>query len=232
MKNRFVIFSIIAGTLFVPSVAFAHERGIFEIGGSYYQFVVGSQNEPIVVDDKSGLDFRAQKFASPTATSGTPVLGLEKTLKLEISAQGQKRTQDITTVYGQPGAYNSLFYPTTATGYTYRIFGTIENAPVDLSFTCHAGGHVMGGAEDRTRKDMGAGVTRVMQAGMFSCPMEKAALGFPTRSAEIADLEKTVSAQGALLWNVHREFRFVEIALGLLVVAFAAVALRKRKPLV
>ena len=115
---------------------------------------------------------------------------------------------------------------------SYRIFGTIENAPVDLSFTCHAGAHVMGGAEDRTSKDMGGGVTRVMQAGMCSCPMEKAELGFPKQSAGIADLEKTASAQGTLLWNINREFRYVEIALGLLVVAFAAVALRRKKPLV
>jgi hypothetical protein len=230
-KISVVLFVGAIAALFSPAIVAAHERGVFEIGGSYYQFVIGSQNEPIVVDDKSGLDFRAQKLASSTSESGTPVTGLEKTLKVEISAQGKKRTQDITTVYGQLGAYNSLFYPTIATAYTYRIFGTIEGSPVDLSFTCHAGAHVMGGTPDRTPKDMGGGVTRVMQAGMFSCPMEKAELGFPKQSAEIAGLGQNLSAQGALLTNVNREFRLVEIALGFLAIAFAVVSLRKKKPL-
>ncbi len=231
MKHIVFVLGLIAGIVFSPSLASAHERGVFEIGGAYYQFVVGSQNEPIVVDDKTGVSLRVQRLSSATATTGTPVSGLEKSLQVEISAKGQKRVQEMTAVYGEAGSYDSLFYPTVATTYTYRIFGTIENAPVNLSFTCHAGAHVMGGAPDLTPKDMGGGVTRVMQSGMFSCPMDKAELGFPVASADIAGLENDLARQGALLWTIHREFRFVEIALGLLVVAFAAVALRKKKPI-
>ena len=230
MKNIVTVLTVgIVAILFAPTLAGAHERGVFEIGGAYYQFVIGSQSEPVVVDDKSGLDFRVQKLASVTATSGVPVGGLEKTLKFEVSAEGQKRTQDITGVYGQLGSYNSLFYPTMATVLTYRIFGTVGDASVDLSFTCHKGGHVMGGVPDTVSKDMGGGVTRHLQAGMFSCPTEKAELGFPARSASIATLDARLSFVERTVNRVAREFGFVEIALGLLVVAFAAVALQRKK---
>ena len=37
--------------------ALAHQRGLFTIGGKKYLFVVGSMNEPVYVDDKSGVDF-------------------------------------------------------------------------------------------------------------------------------------------------------------------------------
>jgi hypothetical protein len=217
----------------LPGVALAHERGVFEIGGGYYQFVVGSQDEPIVVDDKTGVSLQVQKLASSTSESGTPVTGLEKSLKVEIQAMGQKRTQDMTAVWGKPGAYDSLFYPTAATTYSYRVFGSIEGALVDLTFTCHSGAHVMGGEADKTKKDMGQGVVRHMQAGMFSCPMAKAELGFPKRSSDIASLSAQVASDRAALRRVSREFYFVEIALGLLVIALAAVYRQQRKkPLV
>jgi hypothetical protein len=223
------VFFVLLSLCALPSFASAHERGIFEIGGSFYQFVIGSQGEPVMVDDKSGLDLRVTKLVSATATSGTPVAGLEKTLQLEISAEGQKRVQAITAVYGQVGAYNSLFFPTKSTILTYRVFGSIDGSVVNLSFTCHKGEHVMGGSPDTVTKDMGGGITRHMQAGMFSCPSEKEQLGFPVRSAHMVEVAGAAQAQGALLATVNREFRFVEIALGLLVVAFAAIALSSNR---
>jgi len=38
-------------------IAFAHQRALFNIGEKDYLFVIGSQNEPVFVDDKSGVDF-------------------------------------------------------------------------------------------------------------------------------------------------------------------------------
>ena len=40
-------------------IAFAHQRALFNIGGKDYLIVIGSQNEPVFVDDKSGVDFFA-----------------------------------------------------------------------------------------------------------------------------------------------------------------------------
>jgi hypothetical protein len=37
--------------------AFAHQRQLFMIGDKDYLFVVGSINEPLYVDDKSGVEF-------------------------------------------------------------------------------------------------------------------------------------------------------------------------------
>ena len=46
--------------LSVPSqIAHAHQIQLFNIGGKDYLFVVGSVNEPVFIDDKSGVDFFA-----------------------------------------------------------------------------------------------------------------------------------------------------------------------------
>ena len=55
--------SISAAALLIFSInsqiAFAHQRALYNIGGKDYLFVIGSQNEPVFVDDKSGVDFFA-----------------------------------------------------------------------------------------------------------------------------------------------------------------------------
>ena len=46
---------------FVPVTmpqAFAHQRQLYTIGNQDYLIVIGSLNEPIFVDDKSGVDLR------------------------------------------------------------------------------------------------------------------------------------------------------------------------------
>ncbi len=100
--NLFLLGAIATATILVSSTgiqnaAFAHQRQLFTIGDKDYLFVVGSLNEPIFVDDKSGVDFAAYW---PNATdplnsdaNGTrPIEGLEKMLKVEISAGNKNKT--------------------------------------------------------------------------------------------------------------------------------------------
>ena len=86
----------------LPLVASAHEHATYTIDGAPYQIVIGSLNEPVAVDDKTGVDLTVNKCytAACTATkgpdgdmdgpAGTPVTGLESTLKVELVAGDQK----------------------------------------------------------------------------------------------------------------------------------------------
>jgi len=102
----------------------AHEaRGVGE-----YSFTVGFLDEPVYSGQKSGLDLRV-------ARGDEPVEGVEETLEAEVTFGGQSRTLEISPVFNQPGAYQSVFFPTAAGPYTFHVFGDVEGQAVDESFT-------------------------------------------------------------------------------------------------
>ena len=92
--NKFVYTTVVFGILIsimIPiQTAVAHENRLYNIGGKDYWIAVGSVNEPVYVDDKSG----AEAFISladksdplnSDANGTTNVEGLEKSLKFEVS---------------------------------------------------------------------------------------------------------------------------------------------------
>jgi hypothetical protein len=95
--------------------------------------VVGFLDEPVYVGQKSGLDLRVTH-------AGEPVEGLEETLQAEVIFEGESRDLEISPSFGEPGAYRSVFFPTAAGPYTFRVFGEIEGEAVDESFTSSADG--------------------------------------------------------------------------------------------
>jgi hypothetical protein len=104
--------------------ALAHEsRDVGE-----YTFVVGFLDEPVYAGLKSGLDLRI------SAGDG-PVEGAEETLEAEVRFGDQSRELEISPSFGEPGAYRSVFFPTAAGSYTFRIVGEIDGIPIDESFT-------------------------------------------------------------------------------------------------
>ncbi len=118
----------------------AHE--VREVGDGQYQIVVGFQNEPVFLNDKSGLEFFVSSIPEgvdpETAEEGElpPIDGLEETLQAEVSFGGSEpMALPIDASFGQPGAYESTFFPTAEGDYTFHIFGQIENLAVDEEFT-------------------------------------------------------------------------------------------------
>lgn len=179
--------------LAIPMYAGAHERQLINIGGIDYLFVVGSLGEPIVVDDKTGVDLRVQTAdpQDPTnsaALGAKPVLGLEQALKVEIIAGDKKKAFDLTTVYGTLGSYKAVFFPTVKTGLTYHFTGAINNTPVDLSFSCAPEGS--NAVEDKTEVALGDGVKRTYKNGQFGCPLGKDELGFPEDAMTVLGLHE------------------------------------------
>jgi len=163
--------------------AFAHQRQLYTIGDQDYLIVIGSLNEPIFVDDKSGVDLRVLR-ADPnnpmnsSAEGAAPVEGLEETVQVELAAGNNTRVLQLEPAFGEPGAYEAPFYPTVATTITYRLFGTINNTPVDLTFTCTPTGEA-GAAADNSTVQISEGVVRKGIEGGYGCPAPLTDAGFP-----------------------------------------------------
>lgn len=140
MRNiKFTLAALAAVAVLVMSIgaASAHEhRAVGE-----YEITIGFLNEPAIVEEPNGLDLRVQKVGEQHGTAegegheGTPVEGLEKTLKGEVTFGGQTMPLEIKTVFNEPGSYKSDFIPTAEGAYTYHIFGTINGQPIDEKFT-------------------------------------------------------------------------------------------------
>jgi hypothetical protein len=80
------------------------------------------------------------------ANGSKPIEGLEKMLKVEISAGAKKKVLALEPAFREPGHYEAAFYPTVQTTHNYRIFGNVSGVPVDLTFTCAPGGVAEGKA--------------------------------------------------------------------------------------
>ena len=118
-----VLGALVALALIAAPVAAHEQRTVGE-----FDFVVGFIGEPVFTGQKSGLEF--------SVTSGeTPVEGLESTLEAEVIYQAQSRALTISPRFGEPGWYQSVFFPTAPGPYTFHIFGTIDGTEVDESFT-------------------------------------------------------------------------------------------------
>jgi len=201
-------------TLLMPFTASAHEHASYVIAGTTYNFVIGSQNEPIAVDDKTGLDLAVTK-----GVGATPVTGLEETLKVELVAGKERKSIALKPSWGHEGVYEAAFYPTKATTFGYRLTGTIEGNPVDLTFTCTPGGEKAKNATEA--KEIAPGVTQISLSGSFGCPVAKENLGFPEKSASIDSLIKKADA-GTMKENAA-------LALGAIALVVAVVSMRRKR---
>lgn len=176
----------LAALIFVASIApqaFAHTAQLYTIGGQDYLFVVGSLNEPIFVDDKTGVDVRVYQ-ADPnepmnsSAAGAVPVEGLEETLQVELGAGNVTRVLQLEPAFREPGHYEAPFYPTVATTLTYRVFGTLNDTPIDLTFTCSPAGEA-GAVADNDTAQISEGVVRQAVEGGYGCPAPLTDVGFP-----------------------------------------------------
>lgn len=189
--KKIISFAVLFVSLAYFQTALAHERQVFRIENKDYLFIVGSLNEPAYVDDKSGVDLRvlAADPSDPgnsSSVNAKPIEGLDKTLKVEVSAGDKKKIFPLAAAYKNPGTYTAAFYPTVHTTFSYRFFGTINDTPVDMTFTCAAPATAT--PEDKTVVSVSQGVNRILKAGAFGCPLEKTDAGFPDSSASIRDL--------------------------------------------
>lgn len=197
--NFLSLFAVLALCAALPLAASAHERRVYQIGGKDYTFVVGFLNEPVSVDDKAGVDLSVMlgngaptmsqdggMDGPPAATK--PMEGLDKTLKVEISAGSEKKVFDFAPAYGALGHYRAIFYPSIATAYTFRIFGKIDNTQIDLLFSCNVSGQAP--ASDSAMVQVSEGVMQKSKSGAFGCPAPKIDEIFPAQKVTLAGLDQ------------------------------------------
>ncbi|HET8794013.1 MAG TPA: hypothetical protein VFM31_09480 [Nitrososphaeraceae archaeon] len=182
-------FSLILLVVLQLQLAFAHEKQLLSIKGKPYLFVVGSIGEPVYLNDKSGVELFAytpdpKDPLSEDSNSSKPITGLEKTLKVEVSAGPVNKTLDFEPDEENPAHYTATFFPSAETTYTYTLTGTVDNTPVHISYSCIPGGgeeddddESAGG--DNTKTELSQGVIREQMAGGFSCPIPRDEVTIP-----------------------------------------------------
>ena len=161
---------------------YAHQRQLFTIGNTDYLFVVGSLNEPIFVDDKTGVDLAAYSPdpndpVDSKANGTKPIEGLENILKVELAAGDKKKVLDFEPAYQNPGHYDAVFFPTIETTYNYTLFGNINSTDFRATWTCSpAEGEPL---SDNSTVQISDDVIRKAMLGSFGCPQPRTDLGFP-----------------------------------------------------
>jgi hypothetical protein len=184
----FLTFSLIISIAIPSQFAFAHEKQLLSINEKPYLFVVGSVGEPIYINDKSGVELFAytpdpNDPLSEDSNGTKPITGLEKSLKVEVSAGPTNKTLDFEPDEENPAHYTATFFPSAETTYTYTLTGTVDNTPVHISYSCVPGGveddddESAGG--DNTKTVLSQGVIREQIAGGFSCPMPRDEVTIP-----------------------------------------------------
>ena len=227
--------------LAIAPAARAHERDTFRIGSNYYVFTVGSLNEPFVVDTMSGVDLRVSQVAGPGRSgaskakdNGTPVTGLEQTLKVELTAGDKKETLAFDPSDEAPGFYTANFIPTVQTTYGYRIFGTVNGSPFDFTFTC-VPGEGSETAEDASQVKVSETITRVNKVGSFGCPAERKAMGFPEPALSSYDLDQKIGNIAAGMQAAGKQastaevLSIIAIIIGVSGLAVAAISFKRKQ---
>jgi hypothetical protein len=215
LKPKFITISTIAtaailllfSTGILQNVAFAHQRQLFTIGDKDYLFVVGSVDEPLYVDQKSGVELFAYwpDPSDPTnsqANGTKPIEGLEKMLKVDVSAGAKNKTLDFEPAFRDPGHYEAPFYPTVETTYNYTVFGSINGTDFKTTWTCSPGGGEATPISDNSTVEISPNVTRKSIMGGFGCPLPVSDAGFPEPMMsnqeivkKLAELENATKAQ-------------------------------------
>src|SRR3954451_8705914 len=118
-----VVVLLMTAPFFAPVGASAHERR--DLPGGKYQAVVGFLNEPATEGSVNGLDLTVTDTTQKDASgNGAPVMGLEKTLKAEVSVpNGAKMNLTLAARFGMPGKYSAYFVPTAPGAFMFHVFG-------------------------------------------------------------------------------------------------------------
>lgn len=131
--------AVIVGVLFalLPLAVVAHERralgGDGGPGDERYIVDIGFRDEPVTVDEPNAL----RVWVTEVSDGGGPVVGvdgLETSLSVEVEHGGQTVPLALEP-QSDPGLYEAPFRPSQAGDYGIRLFGQIEDLPIDETFT-------------------------------------------------------------------------------------------------
>lgn len=123
-----------------PFFVAAHEHR--DVADGQYELTVGFLEEPAYVGLKNGLSLAVEEktaAATPAADGeqpeGEPVEGLSDALTAEVIYGDQSMELELEPVFGDPGSYQAIFFPTATGDYSFRISGEIDGEAIDETFT-------------------------------------------------------------------------------------------------
>jgi hypothetical protein len=188
--------------------ASAHQKQLISIGDKDYLFVVGNANEPVFIDDKSGVELFAYiplnktDLLSTDSNNTKPIEDLDKALKVEVSAGDKKKVLDFEPAEQDPGHYIATFFPTVQTTYNYRVFGNISNTPISLMWSCSPLSVDENTVVSNSTVKLSDNVIRKAVVGGFECPVTRSDKSFPEKyppfaemNNKITELQKEISSQ-------------------------------------
>lgn len=118
-----------ATIVFLASILVAGFSGVALAHGGVaigkYELTFGAADEPKVTGRRTFLEFWVEN-----TETGERVIGLDKTLTLEIEKGGVEREMEVGTFFGQPDRLKASIYFTEPGTYVAHFGGTIEGTAV------------------------------------------------------------------------------------------------------
>ena len=208
MRSEFTSISVLLGimtiaTLVIFSMAskglvYAHQKQLYTIGNDRYLFAAGFLNEPVYVDDKSGVDLFVytpdpKDPMSTDSNSTQPVEDIQDSLKAEISAGAKTKLLDLEPDEEQPGHYTASFIPDVETTYKFRVFGNLSGSPISIDFSCSPGAVSEDTVISNSTEKISDTVTRNGIIGGYECPAPRSDGAFPEPILSNVDIGKKIS---------------------------------------
>jgi hypothetical protein len=127
MARARVVLGALVAVLAVILVGTAAAEETRSVGG--YQVTVGFAHTPVYPQEANPVIIRI------ATTSGEPVTGVEKSLRLRVGVPNQvTETWNLDPVPGQPGAYRVILALPRAGTFFLDLFGDIQGQPVQEHF--------------------------------------------------------------------------------------------------
>ena len=123
-------------------------------------------NEPALLEEPNAVS-----LVVSNAQTNEPVEGVEKTLKVDVTAGTETKTFDLSARFGMRGAYVANLIPTKTGTWVFRFHGDIEGTPINERFESGP--------------------------GRFNDVEPKSALEFPAQVPSLGELASQVQGSGA-----------------------------------
>ena len=123
---RLAPLALVIGALLVPGSALAHEHRT--VGNGQYNVTVGWDVEPAYVGLKNAASIRIAD------ANNQPVVGADKTLKVQIRQGASTKEFSLRPVFGQDGYYVADLIPTRDGDYQWTFVGSIGDQQINELF--------------------------------------------------------------------------------------------------
>jgi hypothetical protein len=167
-----------------PQYTMGHQRQLIIINDTDTLYRIASLNEPVFVDDKSGIDMFAyvpdpNVQTNYKAIKTKTLTGLESILRVDVFGDRKNQTLDFETYSTDPVHYKAYLITTLSTVYTYKLFCNVNGIKLGLDFTFVPAVGKPEAKSDNFTINLSDNVVKKAIGGSFDCPIPAEDQGFP-----------------------------------------------------